>query len=164
MRNYLVLLFAGTSLLFACGDDDACGLNGQVNGECFNAVLNAYNVQPITQSNTSFTRENIFIAYQFEGTRSDRYEIRARANQYDNQDLREDGTDYVFQVGRDYNESAMTFNGDINNPPSGVLTVTFTKVDRENGLVSGSFVWTSASTGETTANLSGTFTDVAVSF
>ena len=150
-------------LLSSCGEDDeSCASNGQVNGECFNAVLNGYNVQSINQSNTSFTRENIFIAYQFEGTRAERYEIRARANQFDGQDFRENGVNYRFEEGREYNEGMMTFNRNINAPASGTLTVTFSKIDRENGLVSGSFVWTSASTGETTNNLSGNFSDVEV--
>ncbi|MEM9895489.1 MAG: hypothetical protein AAF789_03900 [Bacteroidota bacterium] len=154
----LILLFFS-----ACGsDDEPCGSNGEVSGGCFDAVLNAYNVQNIFRSSATFTRENIFIAYQFEGTQSERYEIRARANQYDEQDLAEDGVNYVFEEGRAYNEDMMTFNGNINAPTPGVLIVTFSKVDRENGLVSGFFTWLSASTGETTSNLTGTFVDVAV--
>lgn len=165
MKKSVVHIISICFLLLAsfCGEDDEpCDLNGKLNGECFNAVLNGYNVQSINQSNTSFTRENIFISYQFEGTRADRYEIRARANQFDGQDFREDGVNYLFEEGRQYNESAMTFNGNINAPATGQLTVTFSKVDRANGLVSGSFVWSGADTGATTSKLSGTFTDVSV--
>lgn len=161
MRKVISSISIAICLLFiSCGEDEeSCSSNGQVNGECFNAVLSNYNVQSINRSNTSFTRENIFISYQFEGTRSDRYQITARANQYDDQDFSEDGVAYLFEEGRIYNESMMIFNGNINAPSSGMLTVVFSKVDRENGLISGSFDWSGSSD-----NLSGSFTDVIVEF
>lgn len=156
----IIILIVTSLLLSSCGEDeDSCSSNGEVDGECFNVVLNNYNVQNINRSGTSFTRENIFISYQFEGTRAERYEIRARANQFDGQDLSEDGINYRFEEGRTYNENMMTFNGDVNTPASGMLTVDFAKVDRENGMVSGAFAWTSGD-----GNFSGTFSDVAVSF
>lgn len=148
--------------LFSCEDDDTCGLNGQVNGDCFQVVEAAYNIQNLSANGEPFTRENLFLAFQFDNG-AERYQIRARSNQFGGQDYKVGGVDFRFEPDLNYNENAMTFNGDANSPATGQLTVTFSKVDRDNGLVSGSFVWAGASTGATTSSLSGSFTDVAVS-
>ncbi|WP_424962850.1 hypothetical protein [Ekhidna sp.] len=162
MRKVALLFISLSQLfIFSCGEDETCGLNGQVNGECFQVVLDSYDIQTLSSNGVTYTRENIFFAIQFDNG-SERYGIRARSNQYNNQRFSVGGQNYRFEIGKDYDEDSMTFNGDMNAPATGVLTVTFSKVDRANGLMSGSFVWNGQSTGATTSTLSGTFTDVAV--
>lgn len=162
MKKYLIILpFLSILLILSCGDEDTCGLNGEVNGDCFQVVLDDYDVQTINVGE-GYTRENLFLSIQFDNG-SERYGIRARSDQFGELEAPTAGIDYRFQTGVEYIQNAMTFNGNINAPATGVLMVNFSKVDRINGSVSGSFVWAGADTGSTTSSLSGTFTDVAVS-
>ena len=151
---------ASLLLVLSCSEDEPCALNGQANGECFQVVLDDYNVQTIN-SNGSYTRENLFLSIQFD-TGSERYGIRARSDQFNGVETPMSGVDHRFEQGKEYVQNAMTFNGNINAPATGTLTVSFSKVDRVNGFMSGSFVWVGEDTGVSTSNISGSFADVAV--
>ena len=148
-------------VVLSCSEDEACGLNGQANGECFQVELSSYDVQTINTT-PSYTRENLFLSIQFD-TGSERYRIGARSDQYNGVGTPAGGVDYRFENGTEYVQNSMIFNGNINAPATGTLTVIFSQVDRVSGMVSGSFVWVGEDTGSTTSNISGSFNNVAVS-
>ena len=148
-------------LVLSCSEDEACGLNGQANGECFQVELSSYDIQTINTT-PSYTRENLFLSIQFD-TGSERYRIGARSDQYNGVGTPTGGVDYRFETGVEYVQNSMIFNGNINAPATGTLTVVFSTVDRTNGVVAGSFVWVGEDTGSSTSNISGSFSDVAVS-
>ncbi|RED97525.1 hypothetical protein [Marinoscillum furvescens] len=143
---FLLACFA----LVSCEDDENCGENAQVDGDCFKAVLVSYSTQ--TYGADGDSRENLFISFQYTNG-SERYQLPIRSGKTANNGQVDT---FRFTEGEDYSGNSLYFNGDINNPATGNLVVTFTKVDRENGLISATFTWVSAQGG----GFNGKFSDV----
>ena len=162
MKNVILsALLCATGILFSCGEDDVCGENGEVGGQCFTVVGENYGIQEIRGSDISFSRENVTIIFQF-GPGAHQYEFVVRSNQYDGTYHENNGENYHYETGKSYFGRSLTFNGNVNAPSTGNLIVNFATVDRENGILSGNFSWEGEDTGETTSNLSGTFQNVEV--
>ena len=158
MKNITpTFLLIAMLLTISCGEDESCASNGEFNEGCFDVIATSYDVQTINTT-PSYRRENLQISYRRPGTNSERISFVVRSNQ--NNATPTEGELLLFEVGESYVGNSMIFNGNINAPATGELTATFSKVDRENGLVSGTFVWSGLDTGATTSNLSGSFTDV----
>ncbi|WP_425389904.1 hypothetical protein [Ekhidna sp.] len=160
--NWKAVILIGCSLFFSCGEDDSCGEKGNANGECLDVSID-YDVFDLSGSRaTPTTSEYMLVTYQF-GPGSPRFSFALWANQYDDEILDEEGENYLFERNKGYNAATMTFNGDFNT--TGKVTTIFSKIDRENGLVSGSFTWAQDENDFVDADsFSGTFTDVEVSF
>lgn len=153
MKNLLSLIsIACCILITACSEDDSCGENAQVDGDCFIAVLADYNTQ--TYGADGDNRENLFISIQFTNG-SERYQLPIRSGSTTSNGEAET---FRFTAGEKYTDNSLYFNGDLNNPASGTLVVTFTKVDRENGFVSATFTWVNDQGG----GFNGFFNDVSV--
>ena len=155
------LILMSTLLIFSCGEDESCTSNGEFTEGCFEVVVTGYNVQTINTT-PPYQRENLQLSYQRPNNGGERISFVVRSDQNGSVPT-VDGALILFEEGENYIGSSMIFNGNINAPATGEMSVVLSKVDRTNGLVSGSFVWSGFDTGATTSDLSGSFTDVAVS-
>ena len=155
--SFLLLALIAT---ISCSDDESCTTNGEFTEGCFDVIATDYNVQTVNTT-PSYRRENLQLSYQISGTNRGRIGFVVRSKQ-NGSTPSTDGELFLFSEGEEYASNSMIFNGNINAPATGELKVNFSKVDRVNGLVSGSFVWKGVDTGATTSDLSGTFTDVTV--
>lgn len=150
MKKYLLL--SVLVILFACSDDESCGENGTANGECLSVFTNYFTVANGT--------EYLDITFGF-GPGAPRYSFTVRADNFEGQSTSDSNTE--LEVGRNYISSSMTFNGDFNTP--GSVVTTFSKIDRDTGLVSGSFEWAQDATDFVEADsFNGTFSDAEVDF
>lgn len=149
-------------LIMSCGEDETCSKNGQANDECFDVVAINYSVLNIGGQEGD-EAEYITINYQF-SPGAQRYGFTISSFLASNNPVGNGTADRIlFDTGVNYQATSLVFNGNLNAPASGILTVTFSKVDRQNGLLSGSFTWEGDDTGSSTSSISGSFSDVAVS-
>ena len=156
MSKFTTLLLLFITLLTSCKEEDEpCAENGRLNNDCFNVVA-TYNVQ--TYGADRDTRENLFLEYQWPDNGTERLTITIRSDEFPNNPASNGQVDaFWFETGTSYISDKLTTN------TVGEFSAEFTKVDRENGLVSGSFTWKGSDTDVTTgSNFNGTFTDVAV--
>lgn len=160
--NWKAITFIACALFFACGEDESCGEKGNANGECLDVAID-YDVFDLGGNRpTPTSSEYMLITYQF-GPGSPRFSFAIWANQYNDNTFDSEGENYAFELGKGYNSATMTFNGDFNT--TGKVTTTFSKIDRGQGLVSGSFTWVQDANDFVDADsFAGTFTDVSVSF
>lgn len=138
----IVITLYGT-IIFGCSDELECNENAEVSGECFKAEVIDYDKHSINGS-IAITREYMTIAFNFPASNSERYALTIRSNNDGSEPI--DGMEYLFVENVLYEtENSFRYNGNLNSNTIGELTVTFTKVDRTNGMVSGSFTFTDLS-------------------
>ena len=160
MKKFInILSIIGTLLLISCGEDEnACSTNAQVAGVCYEAGLQEYNTQNIN-SNSQYLRENLFVGFRELNRNGFQLIIDIRSDT-DGGDP-QDGERILLTEGTTYFDTSIITYG---NTQTGSIEVTLTKVDRANGLVSGTFSWNRPESDLFNAeSYTGSFTDVAVS-
>lgn len=134
--RFITLILCSIFVFISCNQAEDCSTNANLNGDCFNldATLNTQTIN----SNSSYTRENISLIYQFPPSGpQERVRFVIRSDDSSQSTFRNDTL--FFDTGVTYSDTgSCTFNGDLSagGIPC-VYTYTFSKVDRENNLISG---------------------------
>ncbi len=138
MNIYRISVLSLFSIFFlvSCNQDDSCSTNANLNGDCFNLDA-TLDIQTINTT-PSYTRENLSIIFQFppEGPQE---RVRLTIRSDDEPQSSSQSDEVLFLEGKTYTDTgSCTFNGDLS--AGGIpcqYTYTFSKVDRENNLISG---------------------------
>lgn len=125
------------AIAISCNKDDGCDTNATLNGDCFNLKAEL-NIQTVNTT-PKYTRENLQLVFQFPPAGpQERVRLTVRSNDAP-QDMSPADT-ILFQQGVTYSgfSGGCIFNGDFS--AGGIpcaYEYTFTKLDRENKLISG---------------------------
>ena len=136
-NKWPLLAIAIIAVTISCNKDEGCDTNATLNSDCFNLKVEL-NVQTVNTT-PKYTRENLQLIFQFppEGPQ-ERVRLTVRSN-----DAPQDNTPadtILFQQGVTYSgiSGGCIFNGDFS--AGGIpcrYQYIFTKVDRDNNLISG---------------------------
>lgn len=139
MNRLLSLFFISVFILStACNKDEGCSTNSNLNDQCFNLDLELEVQSNVGQ--TQHTRERMQFIYQFPPS-GPQERVRFVINADDDPaNAPTNGAFVQFEKGATYSgeNGTFTFNGNLS--AGGIpaeFNLTFTKVDRENDLVSG---------------------------
>ena len=168
--KYLSVICYSFFVLLSCNkEENACrdDQNARIDGGCYWGFINDYDIEGEWSNEGQLVRtlsEKIVIEFRGEGPTFDLY-ING-GNRYYNKDTKEWVEEYgILEKGETYTSAANSGTGMTENDfGGGSLTVTLTKVDREEKRISGNFEWKLARQNSSLEwvedIIKGTFTDV----
>ncbi len=162
MNARILVLILLAFAFISCQKENSCDTNANLNGDCFNLDA-TFEVQNFTGEN-GYSRERFQFIYQFPPS-GPQERVRFVINSDDTPNgPGSSGERVAYEVGTTYsgNNGSFTFNGNLSAggiPAS--YSYTFTKLDRENNLISGEIEF-SYSNDFGSDSFTSTFTNVEV--
>lgn len=163
MKHVALFTIIFSVALFSCQKEENCNTNADLNGECFNLDA-TFEVQN-TGGQSGYSRERFQFIFQYPPS-GPQERVRFVINSDDAPNgPGSTGESVTYEVGTTYSgeNASFTFNGNLSaGGIPATYSYTFTKLDKENNLVSGEidFAYNNDFGSE---SFSSTFTDVEVS-